>query len=91
MKLALQADATPSRDWSLSVRLLRDGTEAAQQDHVAPAAGFAPTTSLSPGDVVVDAFRFQLDPAFEPDRVRVILYRSLPSGQFENLTDVTLP
>ena len=57
--VALRANATPGADWALSVRLLQDGVEVAQQDHTAPAAGFTPTSSLQTGEIVLDAFRLR--------------------------------
>ncbi len=86
----LRSRAIPASDWALSVRLLQDGTELAQQDHVAPAAGFTPTTSLHPGEIVLDAFRFELPPGAQPDGIRLILYRQLADGGFENLAVVDL-
>ena len=88
--VALRARVTPASDWALSVRLLQDGGEAAQQDHAAPAAGFTPTTSLRPAEIVLDAFRFELPPDARPDSVRLILYRQTADGGFENLTVIDL-
>jgi hypothetical protein len=88
--VALRANARPSADWAMSVRLLQKGTELAQQDHLGPAAGFTPTSSLQPGEIVLDAFRFELPPGAQPDGVRLILYRQLDDGRFENLAVVDL-
>ncbi|HEY53680.1 MAG TPA: DUF2723 domain-containing protein [Caldilineae bacterium] len=88
--VALRARAVPSADWALSARLLQNGSELAQQDHVAPAAGFTPTTSLRPGEIVLDAFRFELPPDAQPEDVRLILYRQLADGAFENLAVIDL-
>jgi hypothetical protein len=92
VRLALQAEQTPGHDWSLSVRLLSNGSEIAQQDHSAPALGFTPTTSLQPGDIVFDAFAFDLpENAPRPDALRIILYRQLDDGSFENLAVLDFP
>lgn len=93
LRLALAAQQAPQQDWALSARLLIGGEEAAQSDQAAPAASFTPTTSLRPGEIVAAAFRFILPAAPAPDAVRVILYRPLPGGGFENLIllDLTLP
>jgi hypothetical protein len=86
VRLALTAVGAPAQDWAISVRLLAGGAELAQVDHAAPALGFTPTTSLQPGETVHDVFAFELPPdAPEPDGLRVILYRQLPDGRFENL------
>ena len=92
VRLALQAKRTPEYDWAISVRLLAHGVEIAQQDHRAPALGFTPTTSLHPGEIVFDAFAFELpDGAPTPDGLRIILYRQLEDGAFENLAVLDFP
>lgn len=91
VRLAFRADAIPTSDWSLSVRPLLQDTELSQQDHPALAAGFMPTTSLRPGETALDAFRFNLPPNLAPDAIRLILYRRLPGGKFDNLTELVLP
>lgn len=91
VRLAFTADATPGSDWSFSVRPLLQNAELGQQDHPALAAGFMPTTSLLPGETAVDAFRFNLPPNVAPDALRLILYRRLPDGKFDNLTELVLP
>jgi hypothetical protein len=88
--VALRANATPGADWALSVRLLQDGVEVAQQDHTAPAAGFTPTSSLQTGEIVLDAFAFELPSGVQPNGVRLIFYRQLADGTFENLAVVDL-
>jgi hypothetical protein len=92
VRLALQAQQTPEYDWSISVRLLTNGAEIVQQDHSAPALGFTPTTSLQPGEIVFDAFAFALPAgAPTPDALRIILYRQLEDGAFENLAALDFP
>jgi hypothetical protein len=92
VRLALQAQQTPEHDWAISVRLLADGSEIAQVDHGAPALGFTPTTSLQPGEIVFDAFAFDLpDDAPAPEALRIILYRQLKNGSFENLAVLDFP
>jgi len=90
MWVELRSRAIPASDWALSVRLLQDGVELAQQDHAAPAAGFTPTSSLRPDEIMLDAFRFELPPGVQPDGIRLILYRQLADGGFENLAVVDL-
>ena len=92
VRLALQAQQTPEHDWAISVRLLANGVEIAQVDHSAPALGFTPTTSLQPGEVVFDAFAFDLPgDAPAPDALRIILYRQLADASFENLAVLDFP
>ncbi len=91
VRLALRADTTPEHDWSISARLLAGGQQLAQVDHVAPALGFTPTTSLHPGDVVFDAFAFELSTEVTPDTLRLIFYRQLDDGSFENLAMLDFP
>jgi len=86
VELVLLAMQTPGQDWALSLRLLDDGTELAQQDHPAPALGFEPTSRLRPGERVTDAFRFELPTAVNPTGFRLILYRQLADGRFVNLS-----
>ncbi len=90
-RLALRSDRPSTYDWEISVRPLARGAELSQQDHPAPALGHTPTTSLRPGDVVHDAFRFDLPPASRPDALRLILYRRQPDGGFVNLVEIELP
>ncbi len=92
VRLALQAQQTSVHDWAISVRLLASGATIAQQDHSAPALGFTPTSSLLPGERVVDVFAF--DPpsgAPPPDGLRIILYRQLDDGSFDNLAILDFP
>ncbi len=92
VRLALRAERTPEHDWSISVRLLKGGSEIAQQDHSAPALGFTPTSSLQPGEMVFDVFAFDLpQDAPAPDGLRIILYRRLEDGSFENLAVLDFP
>lgn len=83
--VALQALTPPQSDWSLSARLFSAEGELGQQDHSAPALGYTPTTTLSPGDIVSDAFRFTLPLPSSPQGLRLILYRQLDDGSFQNL------
>ncbi|NOZ71465.1 MAG: DUF2723 domain-containing protein [Chloroflexi bacterium] len=89
--IALEAMESPQHDWSLSVRLLDAGKEVAQKDHPAPALGHTPTTTLRPGDIIVDAFRFEIAPAPSPQGIRLILYRQLEDGTFQNLAVIEEP
>lgn len=92
VRLALQTEQTPENDWAISVRLLANGAEIAQVDHGAPALGFTSTTSLQPGEIVFDAFAFDLpDDAPAPDALRIILYRQLEDGSFKNLAILDFP
>lgn len=91
IRLALRADSLPTQDWAISLRPMMNGVELAQQDHPAPALGLTPTTSLAPAEVVYDAFGFELDPNLRPDALRLIFYRPLAQGRFENLAVIELP
>lgn len=91
INLALRSASPPSHDWAISLRPLADGNELGQQDHPAPALGLTPTTNLAANEIVHDAFRFDLAPASPPDALRLILYRPLAGGGFENLIRLDLP
>ena len=92
VRLALRAEDAPAQDWAVSARLLAQGQEIAQADHVAPALGFTPTTSLHPGEIVFDAFAFDPpDGAPPPDALRFILYRQRQDGGFDNLAVLDFP
>ncbi len=80
-----QAPAAPAQDWSVSVRLTRDGAEIAQQDQAHPVAGAYPTARWSSGEVVADAYAFHLPPGVVADGVTVIPYRTQGDGSFVNL------
>jgi hypothetical protein len=83
--LAWQAPARPAEDWSVSVRLTQGGREIAQSDREHPVAGAYPTSRWSPGEVVGDGYAFALPAGAAPDGVKIIVYRPLPGGGFENL------
>jgi hypothetical protein len=89
--LAWQARARLAQDWSVSVRLTQAGKEIAQVDREHPVAGAYPTTRWSPGEVVGDGYAFALPAGVAPDGVKVIVYRPLPGGGFENLDAAQLP
>ncbi len=72
-------------NWSLSFRSLVGGREAGQHDHASPAHGWSPTSSWPPGSVVRDDFPL----AKGADGWRLIVYRPLAQGGFENLAVVT--
>ncbi|HEY80809.1 MAG TPA: DUF2723 domain-containing protein [Caldilineae bacterium] len=92
VRLALQAEETPAQDWAVSARLLAQGQEIAQVDHVAPALGFTPTASLHPGEIVFDIFAFNPpDGTPPPDALRFILYRQRQDGGFDNLATLDFP
>ena len=81
----------PERDWSVSVRLGQGGQQIAQQDHPHPVWGAYPTARWLPGEVVGDAYTFDLPPEAQPDELTVILYRPDGAGGFENLDAATFP
>jgi hypothetical protein len=89
--LVWQAPARLAEDWSVSVRLMQGGEEVAQVDREHPVAGAYPSSRWSPGEVVGDGYDFALPAGVAPDGVRVIVYRPLPGGGFENLDVVQLP
>jgi len=92
VRLALQAQEQPQHDWAISVRLLAQGQEIAQQDHSSPALGATPTSSLRPGEVVFDIFAFELPAETPPpDALRIIVYRQLEDGSFDNLAVLDFP
>jgi hypothetical protein len=89
--LAWQALAAPERDWSVSVRLSQGGRELGQQDRSNPVNGAYPTTRWVPGEVVSDAYAFDLPDGVAPDELTVILYRRDESGAFVNLDVARFP
>ncbi len=91
VRLDWQALRAPDQDWSVSVRLTQDGQEIAQQDRAAPVNGAYPTTRWLPGEVVGDAWAFDLPPDAAPDGLTVILYRRGEDGAFVNLDVARFP
>lgn len=75
----------PAGDWSVSVRMLRDGVEIAQEDQAHPVFGAYPTSRWVAGEVVGDAYRFPKQTSAGADGARIIVYRQLGDGTFENL------
>ncbi len=83
----------PAQDWAVSVRLTQGDAEIAQVDSLHPVMGAYPTLRWTPGEVVGDAYAFPAEVAAGADGARVILYRQLGDGTFENLdvADFKLP
>jgi hypothetical protein len=81
----------PTRNWSVSVRLTQGGAEIAQADSAHPVAGAYPTSRWSPGEAVGDAYAFPAEAAARADGAKIILYRRLADGAFENLDAADLP
>lgn len=75
----------PEHDWSVSVRLGANGQEIGLQDRSAPVNGAYPTTRWTPGEVVTDAYAFELPNDVAPDQLTVIVYRQAADGSFLNL------
>ena len=73
------------------MRLGQGGQQIAQQDHPHPVWGAYPTARWLPGEVVGDAYAFDLPPEAQPDELTVILYRPDGAGGFENLDAATFP
>jgi hypothetical protein len=89
--LIWQAEAQPSQDWAVSVRLTQGGKEIAQLDREHPVNGAYPTSRWSPGEVVADAYPFVLPPGAVPDGLTVVVYRKLADGSFANLDVARFP
>jgi hypothetical protein len=89
--LVWQALAEPAEDWSVSVRLTQGGHEIAQFDQEHPVHGAYPISRWSSGEMVADAYPFELPPGARPDGVNVILYRKLADGSFVNLDVASFP
>jgi hypothetical protein len=85
ISIYLKSSGRVRENWSLSLRSLDHGREAEQRDHANPAHGWAPTSLWPPGAVVRDDFPL----AKGADGWRIIVYRSLGEGKFENLIVVT--
>jgi hypothetical protein len=81
----------PVQDWSVSVRLTRQGEEIAQVDRTNPVMGAYPTSLWTTGEVIGDAYAFPETTAAQADGATVILYRQRPDGAFENLDVVSFP
>jgi hypothetical protein len=75
----------PTKDWSVSVRLLEGEDEIAQVDSEHPVMGAYPTSRWAPGEVVGDAYVFPAELAARADAAKIILYRQGSGGSFENL------
>jgi hypothetical protein len=72
-------------DWSVSVRLLQGEDEIAQSDNRHPVMGGFPTSRWLPGEVVGEAYAFPAEAAERADAVRIVIYRQLANGSFEDL------
>jgi hypothetical protein len=78
------AQSQPSRDWSVSVRLLEGEREISQMDAFHPVYGAYPTSRWSPGEYVVDRYSFA-SAAPNDLGLNVILYHREAAGTFVNL------
>lgn len=83
-----RALATPQHDYSVSLRLYdAAGAQLASVDSQHPVLGMYPTSAWTPGEVVADYYELQIPRALGPSELtwRVVLYRALPEGGWENL------
>ncbi len=83
-----RALATPPHDYSVSLRLYdAAGGMVASVDSQHPVLGMYPTSGWAPGEVVADYYELQIPRELGPSELtwRVVLYRALPEGGWENL------
>ena len=88
ISLYLKSKSKPKRNWSLSFRAVEKGKELCQCDHQNPALGTVPTSSIHEGELVRDDFPILASGA---DSWRLILYRPLGKGKYENLSILSYP
>lgn len=89
LTLYWRALAATQQDYSVSLRLYApDGTLLTSVDSQHPVLGMYPTSRWSPGEVVADYYELQIPRQLAPSALtwRVVLYRALPEGGWENLT-----
>ncbi len=83
-----RALTAPAHDYSVSLRLYdAAGAQVASVDSQHPVLGMYPTSSWTPGEVVADYYELQVPRELGPGELtwRVVLYRALPEGGWENL------
>lgn len=83
--LLWEARQKSAQTWAVSVRLTQGGQAVAQVDSEHPVFGAYPTDRWTPGEVIGDAYPFNLPTSIQPDGVTVILYRQTSEGGFVNL------
>ena len=88
LSLYWQAVAPPQHDYVISVRVMA-GELLLQQDHP-PVWGFYPTTRWLPGEVVRDDYALSLPAGAIPVEAKIVVYRPLSDGGFDNLAEFTL-
>lgn len=98
VRLVWRADGAIDHDWSISVRptvagqeLVRPEGKIVLVDQVSPVHGLYPTSRWQPGEVVADDYLVPLPPDVTPDGFRVVVYRQLAGGAFENLAVLEIP
>lgn len=88
LTLYWRALLAPATDYSMSVRLLdAAGQEVSRTDSQNPVIGSYPTSHWVANEVVADYHELQLPPDLPQGTYHwiVVVYRSLPSGRWENL------
>jgi hypothetical protein len=60
-------------------------------DRAHPVNGAYPTRRWSPGEVVADAYPFDLPRGAAADGLTVVVYRKLADGSFANLDEARFP
>lgn len=90
LEVAWLACTKPEQDLSVFVHLLdSDKNIIAQADQFAPVYGWRPMTSWEAGEIVRDVY--PLPRLSGGERVRYGLYQQLPTGEFQNESEFTLP
>jgi hypothetical protein len=88
LTLYWRALAAPEHDYSVSLRLYdAAGGMVASVDSQHPVLGMYPTSQWEPGEVAADYYELQVPRELGPGELtwRVVLYRALPEGGWENL------
>lgn len=89
LTLYWRALAALDHDYSVSIRVYGpDGGLLTIVDSQYPALGMHPTSRWAPGEIVADYYEVQIPRQLGPGELtwRVLLYRALPEGGWENLT-----
>ncbi|MCI0395783.1 MAG: hypothetical protein L0322_12695, partial [Chloroflexi bacterium] len=96
LTLYFQATYDLASDYSVTVKLtdepIIDSPDdiVAQQDTVHPVFGWYPTSRWLPGEIVRDIYLLEWEPAGQPTRAEINLYRQSEPGVFHNLTVISI-
>lgn len=98
VRLYWTAAAAIGYDWSISVRPTVNGQPIPDgqggivlRDSLTPVQGAYPTSRWQSGEMVADDYFIPLPPGVMPTGVQVVIYRTLPGGEFDNLAVLDAP